>query len=83
MPDAAAVHRKIFVIQGGNDHERNERSCEVYNEVTNEWHLIASLKISSEFCSSHVAGAMCVDDKLYALGEYSAMHFCERRATRA
>ena len=71
-----AVRGKIFVIGGIGP--KIPGTCEVYNETTNEWQFIPRLTAPREF--SHrvrVAGAMCVDEKLYVLGEYLAESSCE------
>ena len=86
----AAVHGRIFVIGGMETHMHPnpgpvifKRSCEVYSETTNEWQLIVSLKIPRGFCQGRVAGAMFVDDKLYALSEYSADCICQPNTVQA
>ena len=56
----------------------NFRSCDVYDETTNEWHLTASLTIPYGFSQGRVTGLMCVEDTLYALGEYSLACACPR-----
>lgn len=80
----AASHGKVFVVGGRGPpldlkkcgSSAYKRSCEVYNEATDEWQLMASLKIPRGFCQGHAAGLMCVDDKLYSVCEYSAECSC-------
>ena len=61
----AASQERIFVAGGVNDHfERVSKTCEVYNETTNEWQFIASLVLEPGIMSSMV----CVDGKLYIVG---------------
>ncbi|KAL9951886.1 hypothetical protein ACROYT_G044627 [Oculina patagonica] len=59
-----ATHGKIF-IGGGNWANCYEcAGCEVYNETTNEWQVIATPSI---FSPSFGGSIMCVDDKVYAV----------------
>lgn len=61
----AACHDKIFVVGGINRQGGMvTKTCEVYDEHTNEWHFIASLISRPAVLSSIV----CVDDKLYIVG---------------
>jgi len=57
----AAAYGKIFVFGGCRD-----SSCEVYDETTNEWHFIASLKSPDVFNSTVV----CVDDEVLLVSVY-------------
>ncbi|KAL9962606.1 hypothetical protein ACROYT_G031725 [Oculina patagonica] len=59
----AAVHRNIF-IAGGWSETYKLKTCEVYNDITNEWQSIAR---SSIVCRSFYGNIMCVDDKVYAV----------------
>ena len=76
----AAFHGKIFVI-GGTLFESSyayldtidfhwRRTCEVYNETSDEWQVIAGLKIPDWFSQARVFSVTSIDDKLYAVGEY-------------
>ncbi|XP_078352808.1 kelch repeat and BTB domain-containing protein 12-like [Oculina patagonica] len=57
-----AAHGKIFIVGGCSFRILEVRTtCEVYNETTNEWQLIAS---SSRRRSGNM---MCVDDKVYVV----------------
>ena len=53
-----AAYGKIF-IHGGYNNRHVVKSCEVYNEGTNEWHLIASPMVHSS--------VLCVDKKVYVV----------------
>ena len=57
----AAGRRKIFILGG----EWTE-SCEVYNEKTNEWQLIASLSCLN-YRQELLVLPVCVDDRLFVL----------------
>ena len=77
----AATYGKIFVIDGVQNRRFEDRAakavfsgefrCEVYHETTDEWQVIAGLKIPHEFFDGRVLGMISVDGKLYALGEYN------------
>ena len=74
----AAFHGKIFVIggRGISFHDWGtgifvRTTCEVYNETTDEWQMIAGLKVPNGFSLTRVVGMLSVDDKLYVLGHYS------------
>lgn len=61
----ATCHDRIFVVGGINRQGASvTKTCEVYNEHTNEWHFIASLISRPAMLSSMV----CVDEKLYIVG---------------
>lgn len=61
----AASHGNIFVGGGVNKQGgRVSKTCEVYDEKTNEWHFIASL-ISRPCVLSNM---VCIDDKIYVAG---------------
>ena len=72
----AAFNGKIFVIGGERrfDDCGTERflgtTCEVYNETTDEWQMVAGLKVPDRFSLNRVVGMLSVDDKLYVLGHY-------------
>ena len=73
----AALHGKIFVIGGKGRffHDFGTRyflrtTCEVYNETTDEWQMIAGLKVPNGFSLTRVVGMLSVDDKLFVLGNY-------------
>ena len=82
----AAAHGKIFVIGGEQDGERDRdsftRTGEVYNETTDEWQVIAGLRIPRGFSEGRVVGLLSVDDKLFALGDYVESLSSPRRTTR-
>ena len=60
----AAFQGKVF-ISGGSKDISVSRSCEMYDENTNEWHTIASRHMPRR------RGSMiCVDDKLYVVDGY-------------
>jgi len=63
---AASAHGKIFVTGGINRYKMISNACEVYDETTNEWQLIASLYMPSDA----VPQILSVDDALYALGHF-------------
>lgn len=77
--DGAAFHGKIFVIGGEGSFDywgtRLLLTCEVYTETTDEWQMIAGLKVPNGFSPAGVVGMLSVDDKLYALGNYSKHFF--------
>ena len=60
----AAAYGKIFITDNGESN-RQDRTCEVYSETTNEWQFIASLKIPR----TRQGCMMCVDGKLYVLDD--------------
>ena len=86
----AAFHGKIFVIGGEGSLDILGRrcflrtTCEVYNETTDEWQMIAGLKVPNGFSLSCVNGVLSVDDKLYVLGTYfrSFLPSMSHRTTR-
>ena len=57
----AAVNGKIFIV-GGLNKGLWVNECEMYDEGTNEWQLIASLKLRT------LDSLLAADGKLYALG---------------
>ncbi|KAL9978693.1 hypothetical protein ACROYT_G016241 [Oculina patagonica] len=58
-----AANEKIYIAGGLRTGSSKLKSCEVYNEMTNEWCFIASLTVP------RVDGSMvCVDGTLYVLG---------------
>ena len=60
------AHGKIFIF-GGYENTFNRvfvKSCEVYNERTNEWQLIASPRLTESPCHD-TASIVRVDDKVY------------------
>ncbi len=62
-----AMHGKIFIAGGWSEMVRDVlETCEVYNEITNEWQSIAR---SSVICRSFFGNIMCVDDKVYVVGD--------------
>ena len=72
----AVAHGKIFVIGGSGSHvvgspDAFKTTCEMYDETTTEWQLIANLNIPRYVKLDAVLGMVCLDDKLYALGKYS------------
>ena len=80
----AAAHGKIFVIGGEKDYcwvtePDLMGTCEVYNETTDEWQVIAGLKIPRGFSQGCVFGMTSVDDKLYAVSAYSGRYYNEKR----
>lgn len=60
----AAAHRKVFVVGGGG---RLSKTCEVYDEKTNEWQFIASLNIELPFQERIM---ICVDGSLYVISGF-------------
>lgn len=62
----ASAHGKIFVAGGINRCQLISNTCEVYDETTNEWQLIASLYMPTDA----VPQILSVDDALYALGRF-------------
>ena len=65
----AAAYGKIFIAGGTLDQVQGiERSCEVYNETTNEWHFIAMIATPVRVFSS--PNWMCADGKLYSFNAY-------------
>ncbi len=67
-----AAQEKIF-IDGGWPKAYGVKTCEVYNETTNEWQLIAASK------RSPYGSIMCVDDKVYVLNIFWSNDFREFR----
>lgn len=63
LPCRAAAHGKVF-ITGGNKGASD--TCEMYNERSNDWHLIGSLVTRGSAFRSMV----CCDGNLYVLGGY-------------
>ena len=60
------AHGKIF-IRGGYENASVSgfvKSCEVYNERTNEWQFIASPRVTKSPCRD-TASIVCVNDKVY------------------
>ena len=67
----AAAYGKIFVFGGCAEGSSELQSCEVFDETTNEWHFIASLKQVVIFRSTVV----CTDDKMFSVSvPYSQQH---------
>ena len=62
----AFAHGKIFVTGGINRYEMISNTCEVYDEKTNEWQLIASLHMPPDT----VPQILSVDDILYAVARF-------------
>ena len=65
----AATHGKVFITDDGDydlDSFTFKRTCEVYNEATNEWHFVANMSIPR----SRHGSMMCADDKIYVLDDY-------------
>ncbi|KAL9978684.1 hypothetical protein ACROYT_G016232 [Oculina patagonica] len=60
----AAANEKVYIAGGTGTYDRSLRSCEVYNEMTNEWCFIASLTVPR-----YRGSIACVDGTLYVLGE--------------
>lgn len=58
----AAAYGKVFIAGGG---DRLSKTCEVYNEETNEWQFIASLNIELPFQERIM---ISVDGSLYVIG---------------
>ncbi|XP_078379650.1 kelch-like protein 21 [Oculina patagonica] len=64
-----AAHGKIFITGGLSEagtYADSVKTCEVYNETKNEWHIIAK---SSIVCRSIRASILCVDDKVYVVDD--------------
>ena len=61
----AAVGGKIFIVGGWNDITEH-KSCEMFNETTNEWQFVASLN-KGRFS---IPFLVCVDNKLYLYNSY-------------
>ena len=57
------THGKIYVAGGWLDFDEITNTCEVYNELTDEWHLMGRLTVSRP-----VGNMVLLDDSLYALG---------------
>ena len=65
----AVANGKIFVTDDGRYNLGDftfQRTCEVHNEATDEWHFIASLSIPRSLYGS----LMCTDGKLYGVDVY-------------
>ena len=68
----AAAYGKVF-IAGGVINQYSPISCEVYNESTNEWQLIASIGVTiCDYRPSRLplCGMVCVDGNLYVLNQF-------------
>lgn len=65
----AAANGKVYIAGGIGTGEKLLKSCEVYDEMTNEWCFIASLTIPRYWGSM-----VCVDGKLYVLGGRTVLH---------
>ncbi|KAL9978692.1 hypothetical protein ACROYT_G016240, partial [Oculina patagonica] len=62
----ASTNEKVYIAGGFGAGHSLLKSCEVYNEMTNEWCFIASLKVP------RYSGSMvCVDGTLYVLGGFT------------
>ena len=59
----ATANGKVYIAGGIGAGHSVLKSCEVYNETTNEWQFIARLTVP-RYCGS----MMCVEDTLYVLG---------------
>ncbi|XP_078346437.1 kelch-like protein 28 [Oculina patagonica] len=61
----ASAHGKVFVAGGINEYHSWSKTCEVYDETTNQWHFIAGWRMP------HNARPSCkilsADDKLYSV----------------
>ena len=68
----ASMNGKVS-IAGGYRKDKAISSCKVYNPVTNEWHLMASLK-EPRRCASMVH----YEGSLYVLGGFKGV--CQRRS---
>ena len=84
----AAARGKIFVTggTGTSSHDSGtsyfwRRTCEVYNESSDEWQVIAGLEIPHWFSLAGVLSMTCVDGKLYAVGEYYEFYHHGHRRT--
>ena len=82
----AAAQGEIFVIGGvtssGHPGSICSKMCEVHNETTDEWQVIAGLKIPHGFSQGRVAGMTSIDGKLYAVGEYDDDDYMESASSK-
>ena len=62
----SATNEKVYIAGGFGQGDNMLKSCEVYDEMTNEWCFIASLTVPRVHASM-----VCVDGTLYALGGYT------------
>ena len=83
----AAFRGKIFVIGGmgsqsffgGGTTFFSRTTCEAYNETTDEWQMIAGLKVPNGLSTPEIVGVLSVDDNLYVLGECFLPSMSHRR----
>jgi len=70
-----AAYDKIFTASGGNEH--SPTTCEVYHDTTNEWQLIASMRVTiCDYRPNWLCGMECVDGKFYVLNEFISRATC-------
>ena len=66
----AVAYGKIFIAGGiKEDNCTLLRTCEVYDETTNEWHYIESLPLTGPLERLYIK-MMCVDGSLFVVGGY-------------
>jgi len=59
----ASAHGKIFVAGGKNEYRSWSKTCEVYDETTNEWYFIAGWRMPLDARPK----ILSADDKLYSV----------------